>query len=116
MSLVLRDSKTIQVLDLEGCKVGKDVPEKYIGMDGVDMIMSGLPVNVNLQYLNLKGNFLGDGGAELIGNALRFSQSLLYLDLQSNQIADKGATALANGVRENNSLKVLQLTNNFDIT
>lgn len=71
-----------------------------IGFDGheIDILLSGLKINPNLQLINLGCNSMGDYGAELLAEWLKTRPNLRALDISANSIRSLGARALSFGL------------------
>ncbi|XP_067905454.1 NLR family CARD domain-containing protein 3-like [Heterodontus francisci] len=93
--------RTIETLELDGCKAGAS------GFQRLESVFS------RVKTLSLEGNMLEDEGAEIIANALKSKMCRIeILRLKHNSIGEKGAAQIAEALKTNSSLKTLGLRAN----
>jgi len=70
---------------------------------------------INLNSLNLEGNYLTDQGLESLSKNLEYNKTLSYLILDNNSVTEKALTNLVKGISFHEKLISLDLKN-FNIT
>uniref|UniRef100_A0A699YGW3 Protein NLRC3 n=1 Tax=Haematococcus lacustris TaxID=44745 RepID=A0A699YGW3_HAELA len=79
---------------------------------GVALLASALPTNVQLRALSLQGSSVGDLGVVPLARAIRHSRTLTSLNLRGCGLTGEGLVLLAGGVADNRGLTALDLSAN----
>jgi len=108
----LRNSKTLESITLEHCKLDNESIEKLAG--GLEDHLSKNSGG-SLKVLRLKGNRIGNRGVQALEFLFRSSSTLEELDLSENCIGSKGAASVLESLGQNKvgiPLKNLNLAQN----
>jgi Ran GTPase-activating protein (RanGAP) involved in mRNA processing and transport len=124
----LKQSKSLQVLDLAHNNIGLDgceglgealsvnarlrqlvLSECDIGPQGATLLAKGLCTNLCMETLFIGDNGVGDEGAEAIASMLKMNNRIKQIDLQENGIGIRGVTALCEALKVNRTLIFLGL-------
>ncbi|KAJ1550101.1 hypothetical protein HK096_008736 [Nowakowskiella sp. JEL0078] len=100
---IRNNDSTLQILDLEGNK---------IGAEGAKALASMLLHNTTLKYLNVSFNHLHNKGAIEMASALNQNSNLIAIYLSDNKIGDEGASFVASALTQNKSLLYLNISLN----
>eukprot|EP00928_Gymnodinium_smaydae_P068866 TRINITY_DN5215_c0_g5_i1.p1 TRINITY_DN5215_c0_g5~~TRINITY_DN5215_c0_g5_i1.p1 ORF type:complete len:746 (+),score=128.48 TRINITY_DN5215_c0_g5_i1:240-2240(+) len=98
---VLKDSRTLRVLQLLGLKLG-DATTKAI--------MHALASNTSVEVLDLSSNGITEDAREAIAETLKQNRTLKKLNLSWNRLRDVGAEAIMQALKSNTTLEELDLS------
>jgi hemolysin III len=101
---VLKENKTIKVLDFRGAKIGST---------GCIALRDLLEKNQTITSIDLTENRIDHHGIETLSHALKVNKTLKNLILRGNLISKQGSHALAKGLKSNTILKHVDVSNCF---